>query len=167
MIFGLYKFIYAKYNKLFREDKIMVKGRPIWLAIESEISYEPDDAEVYTLQTEGRLFERNNILYIVYEESEISGMKGDKTLLKVEEKVFSMKRYGEHASELVFIPERETSSIYQTPQGVFSMFCYTKELEMSKDPFQVEVKYNLTIEGLTKSSNRLKLYFLDTESSAN
>ncbi len=139
----------------------MINGSSKWIAIESEIVYEIDDSDIYTLQTESKVLEKNNSLYIMYEESDISGMKGDKTLLKIGDNIFSMRRYGKHTSELVFILNKETSSLYQTPQGVFSMICNTKKLIINKEPFKVDVEYELTIDGLVKSNNRLKIYFLD------
>ncbi len=138
----------------------MSEGKDVWLIIKSEILYdsdEPDDADVQTFQTEGRLFEKNDALYVMYEETEISGMKGDKTLLKIDKDVFSMRRYGAHQSEFVFIKDVETSSLYKTPYGIFSMLCYTNKLKIEREPFEIEVEYKLTIEGLTKSSNKLNV----------
>ena len=44
------------------------------------------------LITEGRLFEKDGVVYIEYEESEISGKEGTKTLISIDDNAVSMER---------------------------------------------------------------------------
>ncbi len=136
---------------------VLDKGKKVWLSINSKIYYEDDDPQEYILKTEGNMFYKDEYIYIMYEESELSGMKGDKTLLKIGRQYFSMRRYGRYTSELVFTPKIETSTFYNTPQGKMSMYCHTDELDVVLEPLCVKIQYDLMIGGFTKSKNVLKI----------
>ncbi len=135
----------------------MDNSKIIWLSIDSTILYDDDEPQTFTLKTEGKLSIKNDMLYIMYEESELSGMKGDKTLLKISENSFSMRRYGANTLELNFTPNEETTSFYNTPQGRMPISCHTNELEICLEPLRVQVKYDLVIAGYTKSKNEMNI----------
>lgn len=132
-------------------------GQPVWLSIRSEISSGSDEPEVYTLDTEGHTYEKGETIYIAYEESALSGMEGDKTVLRIDQNRVVMRRYGVHKSEIIFEKGTKTFSAYHTPQGVFSMECLTKELSIKKNPVSVDIGYSLNISGLSCSENRLEV----------
>ena len=47
--------------------------------------------------TEAKLYKRNGALYLLYEESEFSGMPGCRTRLRLRDDEVQMKRFGEGA----------------------------------------------------------------------
>ena len=74
--------------------------------------------------TEGKLYKRNGSYYLLYDESEISGMEGCKTSLKYNENFLRMKRTGEVEGAytvIEFNKGKRFSSIYQTPYGPIEM----------------------------------------------
>ncbi|MGV8145449.1 MAG: DUF1934 domain-containing protein [Alkaliphilus sp.] len=116
------------------------------------------------LITEGTIYTKNNNIYIVYKESEISGMEGTTTSLKIEDgRRVTMKRYGQTTSSLVFEKDRSNKSDYSTAYGNFEIEIMTNfldvEINEEKRKNKIEIKYHLVIPGFTESENRLLVTF--------
>ncbi|GAB6085615.1 YwiB family protein [Alkaliphilus crotonatoxidans] len=114
------------------------------------------------LFTEAKRYQKNNAVYIVYEESEISGMEGSTTTLKIEgNNRVSMKRYGSADSHMVFELGRHFSGDYRTPYGDFKMELKTRGLSIDlKDDEKrgkIEIDYDMMIVGLAETQNRLEI----------
>ncbi|SCZ00008.1 DUF1934 domain-containing protein [Alkaliphilus peptidifermentans] len=116
------------------------------------------------LVTEGIIYKKNNYLFIVYEESEISGMEGTTTTIKIEgeNKIF-LKRYGNNDSTMVFEMGKRYNSAYKTLYGNFEMELYTNKLEVDISnqlkQGKIEIHYELAISGLVESKNQLTICF--------
>lgn len=117
------------------------------------------------LTTEGKVYEKNNNIYIVYEESEISGMEGATTTLKVEgDKKVSMKRFGSSDSQMVFEVGKRHSSEYKTMFGDFKMYIktHTLEVDLSLESYKgsINVSYDVVIVGMAETENTLEITVL-------
>lgn len=115
--------------------------------------------------TEGDLYEKNNALYLIYEESEISGMPGFKTRLKITDDTVKMKRIGKGAAgtEMEFQLGKRYSGFYYTPYGNFEMEVLTSRLENSltaEGTGSVHIDYNMSLKGLVQSRNQLSIEIL-------
>jgi uncharacterized beta-barrel protein YwiB (DUF1934 family) len=133
-----------------------MEGR-VWLSIVSEIRKTGEPVEKYDFETEGKVFEKEGTQYIMYEESELSGMKGDKTVLKFRDGVCTMHRYGVHRSELIFEEGQKSETIYHTPYGNFDMTTLASKVIYNRASGHVELDYRLIIKGLSESKNKLKI----------
>ncbi len=133
-----------------------MEGR-VWLSIVSEIKKMGEPVEEYDFETEGKVFEKDGAQYIMYEESELSGMKGDKTVLKFKGGVCTMHRYGVHRSELVFEQGQKSETIYHTPYGNFEMTTLASKVLYDCELGHVELDYRLIIKNLSESKNKLKI----------
>ena len=116
------------------------------------------------LTTEGTIYTKKDNTYIVYKESEISGMEGTTTSLKIEDdKKITMKRYGQTTSSLVFEKDKINKSDYSTAYGDFEIEIMTSFLDIDikeeKQKSKIEIKYHLVIPGFTESENRLLVTF--------
>ncbi|MBN4069768.1 MAG: calycin [Alkaliphilus sp.] len=116
------------------------------------------------LTTEGTVYTKNDNTYIVYKESEISGMEGTTTSLKIEDgRKITMKRYGETTSSLVFENNKINKSDYSTAYGNFEIEILTSLLNVNikeeKRKSKIEIKYHLVIPGFVESENRLLVTF--------
>lgn len=114
------------------------------------------------LTTEGKVYEKNNHMYIVYEETEISGMEGATTTLKIEgDHKVSMKRYGGMDSQLVFEEGKHFTSQYKTMFGNFRMDVKTSTLKVNlsrqNQKGKIEIVYDVVISGLTETKNTLEI----------
>lgn len=120
------------------------------------------DGEESTIEltTEGKLYKKENATYLVYEESEISGMEGCTTTVKVIEDQVSMRRFGTANSEIIFQKGKKYVTHYNTPYGIFDMEVLTRKLACNMtdaDKGDIYIEYNISLEGLVESSNKLSI----------
>lgn len=121
-----------------------------------------DDGEesVIEFMTEGKIYEKEKGTYIVYKESEISGMEGCTTTLKLFEGKISMKRFGAANSEMFFEKGKKYKSNYATPYGSFNMEIVTKKVlyeKLNEKRGRVYIEYAMDLQGMLKSNNSLNI----------
>jgi len=107
--------------------------------------------------TEGEVTFKNDSLYVLYKESELSGMEGNTTTLKIHGDTVIMKRYGSASSKIEYKVGHECTSQYHTPYGVFNLITNTKELMIDiKDNKEgkINIAYDMKIENLMESYNK-------------
>ena len=63
--------------------------KDVWLTISSQQQFAGCDEENIDLQTAATLYERGGKYYIAYEESELTGLEGTKTTVKLDGKTAS------------------------------------------------------------------------------
>jgi len=122
-----------------------------------------EDPEVMEFMTEGKHYIKNGAHYIVYEESELSGMKGCMTTLKLEENKIKMKRFGDANSELMFEKGKRHVSDYVTPYGNFKLTIRTSQLEWGIDDSskgKIYIKYDLSMQSVLESANEMEIEIL-------
>ena len=113
--------------------------------------------------TEGQLYERNGATYLVYDESEFSGMPGCKTTLKLTENSIRMKRVGQGASfgaDFYFEKGKRFTSNYRTPYGDFSMEVLTNDVVNSlteEGTGQILIDYHVSLSGMKEGRHTLNI----------
>ena len=113
--------------------------------------------------TEAKLYKKNGALYLLYEESEFSGMPGCKTRLRLRDGEVQMKRFGEGAgigNELRFEKGKKYSGIYDTPFGPIEIELLTNDVASSisdEGTGQVDIDYEVSLKGLLEGRNRLNI----------
>ena len=68
--------------------------KDITLKIIGKQQYEGIEEDQMEFVTDGKLYVRNNSIYIIYDETEVSGMEGCKTTIKMNDKSVRMRRTG-------------------------------------------------------------------------
>lgn len=101
----------------------------VWLTINSTQKFDGCEAEHVDLVTVARLYERNGKYYIAYEESELTGLEGTHTTVKLDGKRVSMIRTGTCPSELLFAEHQRHVGLYQTPYGAMTIATHTSNVE--------------------------------------
>lgn len=124
---------------------------------------EGEETEI-ALSTMGSVYEKNQYIYVVYEETEISGMEGNTTTLKIDgASKLTMKRYGNTASQMVFEEGKRHINDYRTPYGDFKMEIVTNLLKIDIDSKSlkgtINIRYDLSISGLVETQNQLNISF--------
>ncbi len=113
------------------------------------------------LITEGKVYLKNNATYVVYEESEISGMEGTTSRLKITENCIVIKKTGRNNSELIFELGKRFRTLYRTPHGDFPMEIVTKKIKINKmDSYKnldITIDYDLNITGLFEGKNLMNI----------
>ena len=132
----------------------------IMIKIKSTQIPQGEEPEHIEFMTEGKYYLKNGARYIVYDESELSGMEGSTTTLKITEEGIKMKRYGGSKSELMFEKGKRYISDYITAYGHFKLEILTKELDWHIDEHHkgsIYVKYDLSMQGVMESLNTLEI----------
>jgi uncharacterized beta-barrel protein YwiB (DUF1934 family) len=113
--------------------------------------------------TEGRFYRRGASLYLVYDESEFSGMEGCTTSLKITGDKVRMKRYGDDVgfdTAIEFEKGKRYNGWYETPFGNVEMEVLTDDVRnsiKSSGEGTLEVDYHVSLKGLTESRSRLSI----------
>ena len=113
--------------------------------------------------TEAKLYEKNGALYLIYEESELSGIPGCRTRLKVKDDKVQMKRFGEGAgigNEIRFEKGKRFTGYYPTPMGPIEIEVLTNSLVNNityEDKGSLDIDYSISLKGLLEGRNRLNI----------
>ncbi|MGB3366029.1 MAG: DUF1934 domain-containing protein, partial [Acidaminobacteraceae bacterium] len=103
------------------------------------------------------------VIFVFYDESELSGMQGTKTMLKIKKDLVHLSRSGNNVSKLTFEPGTSHESNYGTPYGEFIMETRTKSIHINVDENlvgNIEVSYHLKINGLSETDHILDIEVL-------
>lgn len=103
------------------------------ISVVSKQSDREDDGDVIEVVTPGKFYKEEDCYYAVYEETEISGMKGTTTTLKIDKEKFTLLRTGTTNTEMKFKKYARDLTLYNTPHGALDLTVDTKELKMSVD----------------------------------
>ena len=112
--------------------------------------------------TEGRFGKRGDAMYLIYEESELSGAEGYTTSLKVTGEKVRMKRYGDEGglqTAIEFEKGRKFTGWYETPFGTVAIEVLTNEIDNQLDPAgagTLDIDCSVSLKGLTESRNLLR-----------
>jgi uncharacterized beta-barrel protein YwiB (DUF1934 family) len=132
-------------------------------AIISVVSKQADskelDDDIIEVVTPGKFYKKDNSYYAVYEETEISGMKGTTTTLKIDEEKFTLIRTGTTNTEMKFKKYVRDLTLYNTPHGALDLTVDTKELKMKVDNNggDVFIDYDMRIGNQQVLSTTLKI----------
>ena len=113
--------------------------------------------------TEAKMYKRGDAMYLIYEESEVSGVPGYKTRLKFKGDKVQMKRFGEGVgigNEINFERGKRYTGFYDTPFGAIEMEVLTNELENNlseEGSGQLDIDYSISLKGLLEGRNRLNI----------
>lgn len=113
--------------------------------------------------TEAKLYERGGALYLIYEESEVSGIPGCRTRLKLKGNQVQMKRLGTGVgigNEIQFEKGKRYTGYYDTPFGAIEMEVLTNKLEntlSAEGGGQLDIDYSISLKGLLEGRNKLNI----------
>ncbi|SDF16180.1 DUF1934 domain-containing protein [Sporolituus thermophilus] len=117
------------------------------------------------LVTVGKYYTKNNIHYITYQESTVSGMEGTTTLIKLYPSHAAVVRMGQIEQKQEFREGQRSRSTYVTPFGTMRMSVYTSRLavDIAGTTGNIEIEYDLEIEGQWQSANKLSVKIREDE----
>ncbi len=122
------------------------------------------DEEKVEFITDGRLAEKDGNFYIYYDETELSGMKGCSTSIKLTDRSMKMRRNGDAlgmTTELYFEDGARFTSVYHTPYGPVGMEVLTNEIKNNFDKENgkgaVCVDYKISLDGIVESRNTITI----------
>ncbi|WML36580.1 DUF1934 domain-containing protein [Clostridium sp. OS1-26] len=118
-----------------------------------------DENDVIEVVTPGDFYEKDGSYYAVYKETEISGMEGTTTTLKISNDKFSIIRIGSTSAKMEFDKKAKSVSMYNTPYGTLELKIETKTLsvDVGEKGGDIKVNYNLSVSGQTPQNTQLKI----------
>ena len=137
--------------------------RNVILSIRGTQHYPEQEPEVIELVTEGTLEYRDKGWDIIYEESELTGLKGVTTTFRVEGNTITLTRDGGLASQMVFQEGVFHESLYRTDFGFAMMItvCAGRvKYRLTDDGGFIDLNYAIEIENSTAGYIE---YYLDIQ----
>ena len=137
--------------------------RDITLKITGKQIYDTHEEDQMEFVTEGQLYQKNDAVYMIYDESELSGMAGCKTTLKLVGDTLRMKRIGQSGTgtEMYFEVNKRFNSTYSTPYGPMELEILTRSVENEFDmetlSGNVAVCYDVSLQGVAEGKNKLEI----------
>nr|WP_315024824.1 DUF1934 domain-containing protein [uncultured Aminipila sp.] len=131
-----------------------------------QISTDAANEDQIEFITEGKIFEKNQATYLVYEESEVSGMPGCKTSLKLKGDTIKMKRFGESVAldtVIEFQKGCRYEGFYDTPFGAIEMEVLTNDLVNNLTPDgkgSIDIDYHVSLKGLSEGRSKLNIQII-------
>ena len=106
------------------------------------------EREEILFSTEASYQVKEGKAYLRYEESEVSGMAGSKTLLKYDGNQVNIRRFGSVNSVLSIVVNELMHTFYKTPYGEFSLQIKGHEIKwVTLGKLDITIRYTMMIEG--------------------
>lgn len=137
--------------------------KDITLKITGKQVYDNKEENQMEFITDGKVYLKNDSVYIVYDESEVSGFTGCKTTLKLKDDSVKMKRIGDKSfgTELFFKEGERFKSSYNTPYGDFDIEVLTNivknDIDIDSLNGKVNIEYQISLDGLREGKNTLTI----------
>lgn len=139
--------------------------KDITLKITGKQIFDGSEEEQMEFVTDGKLYLRNDAVYVVYDESDISGLAGCKTTLKLKDNTVKMRRTGVagYGTELYFEEGKRFSNIYNTPYGDMGIEVLTASVKTELDgdyAGKISIAYDVSMEGMAEGKNQITIDIL-------
>lgn len=134
-------------------NKIMKKKAII------SVSSKQSNEEPIEIVTPGSFYKKNDFYYAVYKETELSGMEGTTTTLKMKQDKFSLIRMGSTSTKMDFDENRKNVSMYKTPYGTIELEIKTNNLNVNvnKEGGDILINYGIGTAGQALKNTELKV----------
>lgn len=115
--------------------------------------------EAIEVVTPGDFYKKQDCYYAVYNETEISGMEGTTTTLKIMPEKLSLIRMGTTSAKMEFQNKNRSVTLYNTPYGVLELEIETKSIkvEVNDEGGEVLINYNMSVSGEKPQNTTLKI----------
>jgi len=116
---------------------------------------EDRETNVLELVTEGKYYKKDDAYYVTYNESEVTGMNGTTTTLKIAGGIVTLMRSGSVNSHFIFQQGQKHVSYYDTEHGAFTIGVLASEVDVRMDDNggEIRVGYQLEIDNSRSGEN--------------
>lgn len=122
-----------------------------------------EDSEIEFI-TQAVAYRKPDAIYIVYNESEVSGMEGIKANLRIgDDGEIRLKRFSDEmsANTMNFSEGNRFEGFYETPVGVIPMEVLTNSIEKHLDEElftgSLDIDYDVSLKGLAETHTHLRI----------
>ncbi len=129
------------------------------ISIKGSQLYEGQDPDVTELVTAGTLRREQEGYTIAYQETELTGLEGTTTKLRIEGPRVTLLRQGSVNSQMIFEVGRKHLSMYETPYGALAVGVETRRLKNTVDEAggDLEIDYAIEIDNLLAGKSLFQL----------
>jgi uncharacterized beta-barrel protein YwiB (DUF1934 family) len=118
------------------------------------------DSNKLELITEGKYYRKGADYFITYKESQVTGMDGTTTTLKVSDGVITLMRFGSVNTQFIFEKGQKHMSYYDTVYGTFTVSVVANQVNINMDDAggEIRVDYDIEIDNNKTGENDLHLF---------
>ena len=129
------------------------------ISIKGSQLYEGQAPDVTELVTGGTLRREKEGYTIAYQETELTGLEGTTTKLRIEGPKVTLLRQGSVNSQMVFEVGRKHLSMYETPYGALAVGIETRRMKNPVDEAggELEIDYAIEIDNLLAGKSQFQL----------
>ena len=129
------------------------------ISIRGSQLYEGQAPDVTELVTGGTLRREKEGYTIAYQETELTGLEGTTTKLRIEGPKVTLLRQGNVNSQMVFEVGRKHLSMYETPYGALAVGIETRRMKNTVDEAggELEIDYAIEIDNLLAGKSQFQL----------
>ncbi|HOM02232.1 MAG TPA: DUF1934 domain-containing protein [Acetivibrio sp.] len=135
-------------------------NKNVIISVKGVQTSENKDKNVLELVTEGKYYKKGNAYYVTYKESEVTGMEGTTTTLKISDGVVTLMRFGTVNAQFIFEEGQKHVSYYDTQYGTFTMKVTARMVTINVDDSggEVKVDYKLEIDDNKSGENDFHMF---------
>lgn len=111
------------------------------------------------LITEGCMYKKGDAYYITYKESELTGMEGTTTTVKVQGKKVTMLRFGTNNTQLIFEKGQHHVCCYDTMYGAISVGVWARKVtvELDDNGGEIYADYSIDVDNNLVGKNDFRM----------
>lgn len=134
-------------------------GKEVLVTVVGTQTTEEGAEDTITLITRGSYFYKNRSYYIVYRESEASGMQGTTTSIKAESDRVTLNRMGASEFRQVFEKGIHNQGKYVTPYGAMfvRVLPWKVEVDLAEGGGSIDLEYEIEAEAQKLGYNKLNI----------
>lgn len=142
-----------------RADKRIMARKHVLIQVVGTQKFPEGEEEQLEFITLGTYHERQGVFYVVYQESEITGMEGVTTSLRIQGEHITLNRMGQAELKQEFQPGVLHRGRYVTPFGTLWLSVLTDGLEydLTAQGGRISLGYDLFVDDKLVSHNGLKM----------
>jgi uncharacterized beta-barrel protein YwiB (DUF1934 family) len=129
------------------------------ISIKGSQIYDGQEPDVTELVTAGTLRAEDGGYTIAYQESELTGLEGTTTKLRIEGPRVTLMREGSVNSQMVFEEGQKHLSMYETPYGSLAVGINTRRMKntLNENGGDLEIHYAIEIDNLLAGKSLFQL----------
>ncbi len=134
-------------------------GKDVLVTIVGTQQYRDGEQDTITLVTKGSYHQKNNLYYILYKESEITGMEGTTTSIKAEAGRVVLNRMGTLEFRQVFEKNMLYQGVYMTTVGSMYIQVLPHKVEVVLDDSGgfINLEYDIHVDSEKLGYNKLSI----------
>lgn len=121
-------------------------NKDVIISVKGKQSTRNEIPNTLELITEGKYYKDEEGYHVTYDESEVTGMDGTTTTIKVSDGVVTLMRVGSVNSQFVFQKGRKHISYYDTIYGAFTVGVFANDVNVNMTDYGGEISVDYHIE---------------------